>query len=292
MKDKICFIVLLALLFCSSLGAQKGVVVLASTDKSKVLLGEQFDLVIGARFTTETNLSFFTIDSLQHFEIVQKSKVDTERTGKNTVLTQKITLLSFDSGRWQIPALSLPVTQLKTKPISIDVVFTSPFDPKQDYHDVKEILSVKKPIESNWYWYLIGAILLLLLFILLFPRKKKDAKENRLDANAYKTAITDLQKLKKEDLAEKDVKTFYVRMVDIFRRYLHAGKGLQSFSKTTDDLALQVMNLDLPMEPYNELVQVLRLSDAVKYAKFTPSHKENNDALDIIRESIDTIEKR
>jgi hypothetical protein len=46
------------------------------------------------------------------------------------------------------------------------------------------------------------------------------------------------------------------------------------------------------MESYNELVQVLRLSDAVKYAKFTPSHKENNDALDIIRESIDTIEKR
>lgn len=292
MKNKTLFIVLIALLFCSGIDAQKAPVVLASTDKSKVLLGEQFDLVIGARFTDEKNLSFFAIDSLQHFEIVEKSKVDTERTDKNIVLTQKITLLSFDSGRWQIPALSLPETQLKTKPIPIDVVFTSPFDPKQDYHDVKEILSVKKPADPTWYWYVIGAILLLLLFILLFPRKKKGAKENELDANAYRTAIADLQKLKKEDLADKDVKAFYVRMIDIFRKYLHTGKGLQSFSKTTDDLALQVMNLDLPAGPYNELVQVLRLSDAVKFAKFTPAPQENNDALDIIRECIDSIEKR
>ena len=289
--NKPLLVVFLFLLSCSDLQAQKTSPVQASTDKSKILLGEQFDIVLGAHFITDTSLAFFAIDSLQHFEILQKSKIDTERTGQDIFLTQKITLTSFDSGRWQIPSLELPGTKLKTKPITIDVVFSSPFDPKQDYHDVKDILSVKKPMDSNWYWYVIGAVLLLLLFILLFPRKKKEPVQ-LLDANAYRTAINELQKLRKEDLAEKDIKTFYVRLIDIFRKYLLTGKGVQSFSKTTEDLALQVLNLNLTSDKYHELVQTLRLSDAVKYAKFTPASEENNNAIETMRKTIDAIERR
>ena len=112
-----------------------------------------------------------------------------------------------------------------------------------------------------------------------------------MDANAYRKAIADLQKLQKED-PQKDVKVFYVTLVDIFRKYLHTGKGLQSFSKTTDDLALEILKLNLTSDRYNELVQVLKLSDAVKYAKYEPAQEENNHALDVIRKSIDAIEKR
>lgn len=285
-------VVLLLLLFCYDMHAQATQPVLASADKSKILLGEQFDLVVGARFANEADIKFFTIDSLPHFEVLQKSKIDTERGSQNFVLTQRITLTSFDSGRWQIPSFSLAGSQLKTKPIAIDVVFSSPFDPKKDYHDVKDILSVKKPADPTWYWWVIGAVLLLLLFILLFPRKKKPSKEEVLDANAYRTAIADLQKLKKEDIAAKDVKAFYVQLVDIFRKYLHTGKGLQSFSKTTDDLSLQILKLNLTSDRYTELVQTLKLSDAVKYAKFTPVQEENNHSLEVIRKSIDAIERR
>ena len=139
---------------------------------------------------------------------------------------------------------------------------------------------------------MIGAILLLLLFILLFPKRKKAPSEQAIDANAYRIAISDLQKLKKEDLAEKDAKTYYVRLIDILRKYLHSGKGIQTFSVTTDDLALQIKTLYLPSETYNYLVQTLRLSDGVKFAKFSPTREENDHALDVIRKSIDAIEKR
>ncbi len=284
-------VLLLFLLFCSNALAQKTPPVVASTDKSKVLLGEPFNLVVGARYTKGSDLNFFEIDTLPHFEIVQKFKIDTEQTDQNTVLTQRIMLTSFDSGRWQIPSLLLPGTKLKTSAIIIDVAFTSPFDPKKDYHDIKEILAVKKEAEPNWYWFVIGAVLLILLLILLFG-KKKEVKETVIDANAYRTAIADLKKLRKEGLAGNDVKAFYVRLVDIFRIYLLAGKGMQSFSKTTDDLALQIMKLNLPSHTYNDLVQTLRLSDAVKYAKFNPAIEESEQALDIVRKTIDTIERR
>lgn len=292
MMNKPLSLFLLFLLLCCGAQAQNVPSVLASADKSKILLGEQFDLVVGARFVNEADLNFFKIDSLLHFEIVQKSKVDTERNGQNIVLTQRITLTSFDSGRWQIPSLALNGTQLRTKPIAIDVVFSSPFDPKKDYHDVKDILSVKQPAEPTWYWWVIGAVLLLLLFILLFPRKKKPQKEEVIDANAYKKAIADLQKLHKQSLSPEEVKIFYVQLVDIFRTYLHKGKGLQSFSKTTDDLAIQILKLNLTSDKYNELVQTLKISDAVKYAKFIPGHDENDHALEVIRKSIEAIERR
>jgi hypothetical protein len=290
--NKLFSVILLFLLLCSEVQAQKTSPVLASADKSKILLGEQFDLVLGARFTDGAAVNFFSIDSLPHFEIVQRSKIDTERADQDIILTQRITLTSFDSGRWQIPAISLVGSQLKTKPIAIDVVFSSPFDPKKDYHDVKDILSIKKPANPTWYWYVIGAVLLLLLFMLLFPRKKKPKTDEVLDANAYRTAISDLQKLQREGLSQKDIKAFYVRLVDIFRKYLHTGKGLHSFSKTTDDLALQILKLNLTSDRYNELVQVLKLGDAVKYAKFIPDDAENNHSMEVVRKSIEAIEKR
>src|SRR4051812_7077840 len=98
------FTVLLFLLFCCDMEAQGTSPVLASADKSKILLGEQFDLVVGARFINGADINFFSIDSLPHFEVLQKSKIDTERADQNIVLTQRITLTSFDSGRWQIPS--------------------------------------------------------------------------------------------------------------------------------------------------------------------------------------------
>lgn len=290
--NKAFFLILLFLLLGSVVSAQKNVPVTAIADKSKILLGEQFDIVLGARFSDSSQVAFFAIDTLPHFEIVQKFKIDTVINGKEVSLSQKITLTSFDSGRWQIPALSLPASAIKTKPIAIDVVFSSPFDPKKDYHDVKDIIGVSVSKETEWYWYLIGVALLLLLFILLFPRKKKPVKEIELDANAYKTALSDLQKLKKEQEAGGEVKVYYVRLVDIFRKYLHKGKGIQSFSKTTDDLALQIKSLDLPIDAYDQLVQTLRLSDAVKFARAEPRLEENNQALEIIRKSIELIEKK
>ena len=76
------------------------------------------------------------------------------------------------------------------------------------------------------------------------------------------------------------------------KNYLHSGKGLHSLSKTTDDLSLQILDINLPADKYNDLVQTLRLSDAVKFAKFTPTSEENSLSWEIIRKTIDAIDKR
>jgi hypothetical protein len=259
----------------------------ATADKQAILIGEQFSLKLQGFFQKGQAAPWFGIDTIPHFEILERSKIDTQQNADNILLSQTLTVTSWDSGRWQIPALM--AGRSKTNPITITVSFTSPFDPNQPYHDVKDILDVKAPNDSKWYWYLIGIIVLIALFMLFFPpTKKKETTEFVSDEGAYKTAIKKLGKL--EERREPEPGIFYTELVHIFREYLHRRKNIQSFSKTTDDLSVQVKQLNLSTGKYTELVQTLRLSDMVKFARFQPSATENEQALQTIKESIIAIE--
>ncbi|MFN2438950.1 MAG: BatD family protein [Chitinophagaceae bacterium] len=258
-----------------------------STDKQKIIIGEPFELALTATVPKKDAIPWLTIDSFSHFEILNTAKVDTQVNNESFILHQKITLTSWDSGKWQIPSIVFSKTQ-KSKPIVIDVSFSpSPFNPEQDYHDVKDILEIAKPEKTVWYWYLIAAILLLLLILLLFPRQKKKKEDavKKPDENIYKISLLRLDKLRESNMA--DSKIFYTELIDIFRDYLHKRKDIQSFSKTTDDLAIQISNLT-PNQ--HALFQTLRLSDLVKFARFQPSTFEQDDSLKIIRQSIINIE--
>lgn len=258
------------------------------SDKERILIGEQFRLTLQATMPREHIVDWPRVDSIPHFEILSASKLDSQPNGEELILKQTLIITSWDSGRWNIPSFSLEGAR-KTKPIAVDVVFSN-FDPKQPYHDVKDIIEVQKPHKSVWYWYLIGAILLLLLLLLLFPGKKKkpEVKEFIPDEGIYKQSLARLEKLKQQ--GESDPKVFYTELVDIFRVYLHKRKGIQSFSKTTDDLGVQMGQLQLPNTIFQPLLQTLRLSDFVKFARFVPTKEENKTSIDIIRQSIVAIE--
>ncbi|HZF64651.1 MAG TPA: LPXTG cell wall anchor domain-containing protein [Chitinophagaceae bacterium] len=280
---------IVALLICTCSNAQPKPSLVAAVDRNKIFIGEQFDLILDARFANAASITFVDIDSIPHFEIVKKSKIDTSSVGGEVLLSQRITLTSWDSGRWQLPSFNNKKSGNGTAPLSIEVSF-SPMDPKQDYHDVKDVIAVQGPAETTWYWYVIGAALLLLLFILLFPKKKKKEEPPAVVIDAYKVAISELKKLRQEQHS-MDAKLFYVELVDLFRKYLHQKKDIQSFSKTTDDLALQIRELNMPSSLYHQLVQTLSLSDAVKFARLLPTDAERKESIEVIHKSIDVIEQ-
>ena len=260
----------------------------AVTNKEKIVIGEPFELTLKATISKNT-LHWIIIDTFPHFEILNKAKIDTQINKETYILEQKITLTGWDSGKWPIPSIVFSKTQ-KSKPIVIDVAFSpSPFNTEQEYHDIKDILEVPKPQKDVWYWYLIGAILLLLLFFLLFPSKKKKKEDaaKKPDENIYKASLLRLDRLKTGNIS--DAKIYYTELIDIFRDYLHKRKGIQSFSKTTDDLAIQISNLQQVNNP-QLLFQTLRLSDLVKFARFQPSPSEQKESWEIIRQSIIEIE--
>ena len=278
----------LFLLLSLSAFTQK-VTVTASSDKDKIVIGEQIKLTLEAVVPQQEVIDWPKIDSLPHFEILNASKLDSQLSGEELLLKQTLTLTSWDSGRWQIPAFAIAGSN-RTKPIVVEVGYST-FDRNQPYHDIKDIIDVDRPRVTYWYWYLIGAVLLIVFLLLLFPPKKKQPVVTTFvpDEGIYKQSITRLDKLRAT--AEGDPKVFHTELVDIFREYLLKRKGIQSYSKTTDDLGVQLGQLQMPKTVYTSLLQTLRLSDLVKFARFQPTVDENKTAVDMIKQSITTIEE-
>lgn len=257
-----------------------------SFDKQKILLGEPIQLKIEAVLGAGQGSDLFSRDTLPHFEVLDQSRIDTVREGGGIHLTQTMSITSWDSGSWKLP--SLIHNGVASQPVVIEVGYTSPWDAKQPYHDIKSIIPVKHPGQTTWWWYLIGLAVLGGLFLLFFPPGKKGREEPKLDSSAYKKAMQQLEALQKRP--GSGAKEYYTELVNIFRTYLKGAKGIQSFSKTTDDLSIQLQPLKLPQTQYNGLVQTLRLSDLVKFAQYRPENSSNDEAFNTIKQSITSIE--
>jgi hypothetical protein len=255
----------------------------ATVDKHKVLLGEQFFLTIEVIGSPE-GFVLPNLDTIPHFEILDKT--DPEKKGNTYLQTYRLT--SFDSGHWVIPAFRV-TNQEATDTIHMDVVFTEGFDPKQDYHDIKDIIEVKPEGPINWFWWIIiGAALVLLVIIWLVVKRKKPVIKDASSEDAYKEALARLEELKKAHLPDRQ---FYSEVVDVFRLYVFRRKGILSLQKTTDDLVLQLSDIDLDKESFSALSQALRLADFVKFAKFQPADIEKPKTIDAIKQAIFRLEE-
>ncbi|MDQ3550521.1 MAG: hypothetical protein M3413_03265 [Bacteroidota bacterium] len=258
----------------------------AEADKQKIVIGEQIELRLQALIPKTISPEWIELDSFPHFEILSKSKIDTIQDVTHVIFRQTFTITSWDSGSRVIP--SFRISGFRTTPIPVEVGF-SPFDPSQPYHDVKDIIEVPAEKIPKWHWYLILLALLIIIFSLLFPkRKKKKEAEFVPDTSVYKQSLKQLEKLKKE---HPEPKIFYTELVQILRNYLNKRRGVQSFSKTTDDLVIYFSDAHLSSAQTNTLLQTLRLSDLVKYAKFHPDKGDDDLALETIREAIMSLEK-
>ncbi len=260
----------------------------AAADKQQILIGEQFHLRLQANFHNGEALDFFIVDSIPKFEILDKSEIDTSKFNGGIALVQNFTMTSWDSGKIQIAPFALGKEH--TKPIVIDVAYSpSPFDTTQAYHDIHDIMEVKRPAQTTWYWYLIGMLVLVLLFLLFFPKAKpRPIGAFVSDEGVYKRSLKKLDALQKR--TDEENKIFYTELIQVFREYLHRRMNIYSFSKTTEDLSAQIEKLNMDKDQYQQLVQTLLLSDFVKYAKYQSSTEEKRISVEAIRESIVAIE--
>jgi len=280
MKNPILFFFLF---FFGAASAQK---VTAIADKDSILIGERFALKLSGEFAKAESFPWIVVDSISHFEILERSKIDTIDNGNNLIFQQILTLTSWDSGKWNLPSFLFGTAS--TKPIVVKVGY-SLMEPNKTYNDIKDIIPVKRPVPSKWYWYFILLIVLIALFMLFFPPgKKKEVPAFVPDEVVFIKAMKRLDALDAGE-TESD-KMFFTELVDVLREYLQKRKNIHSYSKTSDDLAIQMRALDLEQEQYNSLLQTLRLSDLVKYAKFQPSGADKKNSVAAIREIIKTIE--
>lgn len=283
-------------LFSSNVFSQK---ISATVDRDKILIGEQIELKIVVadidKNKADVSAWFNLPDTFNHFEIVKRLPVDTIPNEGFISYSQKIILTSFDSGYWQIPAANVLLTDKQTvqaMPINISVVPVNVSNLK-DYHDFKEIIEVKKEID----WLLIGAIAaavivlaVLIFFLIRYLKKRKSKPKLILKSFGIKEVLQQLDALQQKNLIQKNqYKLFCTELISICRSFSDQQVNIFSANKTTDEYMLLLKN-KIGNEPTQiKYFQLLRLADAVKFAKFIPSNTECDEAFANAKTFVQTI---
>jgi hypothetical protein len=273
----------------------QGVSVHASIDRDKILIGEPIELKLEAKVPSGSSPLWFPLDTIPHFEFIDTGKIDSTVTQGSTTYRQVLSVTSFDSGRWVIPALSLQMNgrYYLTDSLPVSVAFSN-FDPNQDYHDIKDILEVYNPAVQYINWVVAGITLISLIGFIYFLRKSRLPSRQVLtgykELDPFTEAMESLELLRKEHLPEKgEVKLYYTRLNDVIRKFISRRMGYATMEKTNEELILQVKQTGLPHDELIKLAQVLRMSDVVKFAKYVPASEDNEQSMKTTASSVQLL---
>jgi hypothetical protein len=228
--------------------------------------------------------------------VISRGTIDSTREGNKIIYSQAMVMTGFDSGHWVIPPMGVNVDGKEVTSTSTDINVQSIKLEGSEYNDVKEIIEVPPP-GPEWKSILLYAFGILLLLLLAYfwwrNRKKKPVVVKPVSkGTAYDQAMKALEALRKEQLVEKgEMKKFYSGLYDIFREYGSALSGSSLMQSTTDDVLIS-MKGSLEGSSFSKLAEVLRISDAVKFAKYGSSKEEASESFTVVKESIDLLKKK
>jgi hypothetical protein len=273
-------------------------------DKTDILIGEQIQYKVTATIPAGIfKVHWFTVpDSVAHFEVVERSKIDSSSDNNNTILEQTITLTSFDSGKWNTPAFAVNVEpvnngkaiNLFTDSIAVNVGY-APADTTNQLRDIKTIMEVK--VEDYFWYYVGGGIVLLIGVIILLwryfkNRKKKPAPVFTGKQSPYDEAMQSLKKLKGLNLQNaEEAKQYHIKLAEIFKWYISRKQQVSIMNKTTGDVLVHLASNNLSKDIITGAATALRCGDAVKFAKFLPTTIESEECFTKIKETINFIQQ-
>jgi len=291
----ICSLICLSLL---STVSWSQVSVRSNINRDNILIGEPIELTVEAYTPLGAEMTWFSSDTIPHFDIMSRTPVDTVQSIDGKKISQSFVITSFDSGQQYIPSFLITVSGAPyyTDSIPINVAFT-PFNPDEDYRDIKDIIDIQNPSVRYIPWWLSAlaaismAVVAFAIYKRKFPGSKHVPKEVAPLLSAYEEAMSALAQLAQRQLTNGEVKMYYSDMNDILRRYVARRFEISTFQRTNEELILALSKLGIPRDAFTNLSQSLRMSDFVKFAKYRPSEDDNKNNLRIVTSSIELLDK-
>ncbi|HTO14857.1 MAG TPA: hypothetical protein VLZ83_03765 [Edaphocola sp.] len=251
----------------------------AKTDAKQIQIGDQFHLFLEAKvLDNKFHIQWPSFPKIKGIEIVNTGSVDSAYVGKQIIYKQKLTLTSFDSGAYLIPALEFKTvgqTLIDQSEFTDSIqlfVGTIAVDTTAAYKPIKEIILVSK----NWwaYWpYFLGAIIIFAvlsyLFILLFKKLKQRKQYKRAHPESpSQKAIRLLKNLKSNsDQRIEGQKQYYSELTQILREYIEKVYAISISEMTTEEL-MKSMKKDNRLRGVRpEIKHIFQTADLAKFAK-------------------------
>ena len=269
----------------------------ASIDTNFLLIGEQTQIELRVQYRLDgepVSVKFPELtDTISEFiEIVYSSQLDTIYPDQSDLAlveqTKKITITSFDSGYYEIPAFEFQINGglFQTGPLYIEVQ-------PMEVDTAKAIFDIKEPIEEpfsiidwvkeNWVWIVIVLVLLIggiALIRYLKNRPETIAEEVAPDIPPHVISLEKLEKLQEEKLWQAGkVKLYHSEISEIIREYIEKRYLVNALEITTDEIMQSLRFHSIQPDLLTKLNQLLVLADLVKFAKEKPLANENDISL-------------
>ena len=301
--------------FFGGLNAQN-VEVEGKVNDTKVQVGKPFtlDLSLKVPYGWFVEWNDFAIDTLsEQLDIIKRSEVErTADADSNVIVKQQLTLMTFDTGQIQVPAVGLTYAKSFDDPDRLKV-YTDPInlysatitvDTTMAYKPIVEPIAAPVQMKEVFPWILAVLLLALVVFGIWYWRKHRKTKVDA-DGNIvrgpvippYDKAVGDLENLRQQKLWQSGkVKEYFSSLTDIAREYIEGQFGVNAVEMTTDDILEEVKPLHFSQETYNKLKETMEVADLVKFAKYSAANLESENAMnsmtEFVNESYAQFQKR
>ncbi len=260
-----------------------------------IAIGDQFTLEVTVSKDIVQQVGFpefkdHTISGI--LEILQESGADTvSREGRNVVLRKKYLLTTFEEGGYNLgryPMLYIDKNITDTiwsRDSLILKVGTFEIDTTKD-----QIFDIKPPLDTplkfgefSGYllWGLLGLAAVGAVIWLIIKRRKALGLfgSPKPTDPPHVAAIKALEILHNQKVWQAGRhKLYYTKLTDIIREYLEKRYGISAMEMTSDEILAAIIDLNLPAKSVDEMKELLRSADLVKFAKHVPDADYNENA--------------
>lgn len=271
-----------------------------AVSKDSILIGDQvlwstrFELAESDSLEIFPYVGVLERDTVgKRIEIISDFKLDTLSVKKGIKeLEAKILLTSFDSGSHKLPqplfivnphtedtyALIFDTPVLEVNTIQVDTTGFVPMDIKGQ---VRYPVTVGEVIP----WVLLGIFIVAAAYILY--RYIKYKRDNRdffgrpiVQDPPHIVALRELDKLYSQKLWQSGKeKLFYTGITDTLREYIEKRYRFGAMEKTSSEIMESLASQNIESRLYGELDELFKVADLVKFAKYSPSAGENEEAI-------------
>lgn len=271
-----------------------------------ILTGHPFDYSLDIRMPKGYIINWNELkDTLnKSVEVISRSEIKEQPIDNSSdiLLTQHLTLTSFDTGYVEIPSIGIKYYK-SAKDTS---VYTSYTDYMYVYVEAAAIDTtmaykpIKTPIKQNITFeetvpfvgggIILAGLVLLIIYIVRRLRKKTNIEEEEVKPQipAIVTAREKMAQLKESNLWQSGkYKDYYTDLTGIAREYLEGQFNIDAIEMTSDEILDEVRKIQLDNLIFSKLQNTLITSDLVKFAKATPSPTENENAFKDINSFIE-----
>tara|TARA_B100000401_G_scaffold437294_1_gene382558 strand:+ start:2942 stop:3817 length:876 start_codon:yes stop_codon:yes gene_type:complete len=261
------------------------------TESSTYLIGEPVKYTLSYEGKEGFIWPVFEDTLTKDLEILKTEKIDTLGHGK---YQQDIFVTAWDSGYFIVPPIQSEGIQTTPSLLRFN---TLPVNPQQDIKPIKEQLDtpfIFAEIQELILWLSL-ALLLTVAAILLFiyfikKNKNKPTPEPSIPTRPTMEILWErYYALEQSKIWETGgEKEFQFELSLILRSFLEFKYKTRALEETTKNIILQLTSLGLDRKLKDDVTHILNFSDMVKFAKQKGVFSQHENALNILKETLET----